>query len=592
MKRLPVLLRSRIVRNLAKRVLLAEIASFLIIIILSFAFLLPMLNARAAGMANDVCMQMKTEVEATLYGIEVAAQYISSSRELEATLDSYYDNPSDRTFEIVRLTLNRLKLSHPEIRGLILEGPDRVLFTSIGSFSDYDYGILEQDWHKWARISDYGSGYSSVYDSVSPESSGRTAHFGAWSFAYSRSSFIGTDRYVLTLYCSAAKFLNNLEYTAKNTFSGHSLLDNAGVPFFRSGAIETDNFALQEAVATFSGISVTKQDGYFIVPVSASMWYLAAHADDSLLNSTFYDYFNTTIILFATLCVLTVSLIMYQAYRTVSPLGKLSKTMNLVSKGDLGDIVSDIKTGDEIEDLSNIFNEMICSLKEQIDRRISIERNEHKMKYGLLISQIDPHFICNTMNAINFLAKERRFEEIEAINTALIGLLRDRLRVDGFRVLDTVSHEIKTVNDYLLIQGYRYDNNARIDWLVDEEALELQIPKNVIQPLVENALFHGLMNEDTGEIRGRIIIEIRKNNGGILMRVKDDGRGIEAGKLSNLFMREADPSKRGRHIGLRNIKDRLAYLFNDKNHIEIESSNGTAVTIEIPCLDGADGEFL
>ena len=249
--------------------------------------------------------------------------------------------------------------------------------------------------------------------------------------------------------------------------------------------------------------------------------------------------------------------------------------MNRIAGSRLDETISDIKSGDEIENLSNIFNDMVSSLKGHIDDRIAHEHREQEMKYSLLLSQIDPHFICNTMNIINFLAREERCKEVIEINTALISLLQDRLGVEDFRILDTVAQEIKAVRDYLLIQNYRYENNATIDWRVDDEVSELNIPKNIIQPLVENALFHGLMDEGTGEIRGHVVIEIRKIEDSLLVCVQDDGKGIDAEKLNQLSKYETKKEERGKHIGLRNIRERLTYLYHQTDCMVIESNVST-----------------
>ena len=565
---------SRIVRKLTTRVLVIEAFSFIIILVLSFLFLWPQLNQQAIVVAEDICTQMENKIESSMISLQSSSQYIISSRELKVALKSYFSTPSKETFEMARLVLNELQVIRTDIRGIILEGPDFTLFDSTASLYDLDYSILSQDWHQLAKISDYGSGYSYLYEPF--ENAG-------YSYAYSKSYLIGTSKFVLTLYFDASDMLNNVDALGDNVFSSYTLADHNGYAFYSSGAPEMQEDEWREMLTSHQGMSISRNGDYFVSPIPTSMWSLIAKVDSWSLNRVFLRYFSITIILFALLCIFTFFLLIPMIHRTIQPIGKLAGTMSLVKEGRLDTVISRIKTGDEIEALSDVFNDMIRSLQEHIEERVKHEQREQKMKFSLLASQIDPHFICNTMNIINFLARDNRSNDIIEINTALISLLQDRLRVDSLRVFDTIMQEVRAVKAYLTIQGFRYENNAKITWKIETEVLDLPIPKNVIQPLVENAMFHGLIDEETGEIRGNIVIEIRKENDVILIRVEDDGKGIDTERLRQLNTGNAcQEEERGRHIGLQNIRERLTYLYHSKDCMKIESSGGTSVIMKIP----------
>jgi len=566
---------SRIVRKLAIRVLTIEAIGFVTILVLSFFFLWPLLNRQAAEAAADICVQMESRIELSINSIQTSSQFIISSRELKAALKDYYDAPSLKTYDLVRLTLSELQTSHMGIRGLILEGPDSTLFDSTIGLFDQDYDLLKQDWHQLARTNDYGSGFSILYE---PNESATP------SFAFSKSYLIGTDRYVLTLYYNASDMLNSIDALASNTFSAYALVDHTGLAFHTRGVTKpTVEEKWWGAVTSHRGMSISRNGGYFVISVPSSRWHLIAYADYFSLNRAFIRYFIITIVLFAMLCLLIFMLIIPMMHRAIKPLGQLSETMNSVKAGKLDTAVSILKTGDEIESLSDVFNDMLLRLKEHIDERIEHEQREQKMKFNLLASQVDPHFICNTMNIINYLARNDRSLDIIEINTALMILMQDRLRVDSIRVFDSVAQEVKAVKAYLIIQGYRYENNARIDFEIDDEALDMQIPKNIIQPLVENAMFHGLIDGETGEIRGNITVRIQTGNDGLIIKVQDDGKGIDTGRLKQIISGDTDPEEeRGRHIGLRNIRERLNYLYDYNDCMEIESSGGTTVVLKIP----------
>jgi len=573
---------SQIVRKLTTRILIIEAASFLIIFLLSLVFLWPLLNRQAIDEAGDICAQMKNTIESSMAALQSSSQYISSSRELKSALDEYYMSPTVENFELVRLVANELSASHNKIRSLVLEGPDHTLFDSITNLTETDFSILRQDWNQLVRTNEYGSGYSRLFEPYED---------GKHSLAYSKSFLIDTDKYVLTLFYDAGDMLHDLEALAGSVFSAFSLIDHGGDVFYSAGSLTIPEERWQAALAGHSGVSVSRYGGFYIASVPASLWNLAAYADVWSINQAFIGYFVATIILFAALGILTFVLIIPLIHSTISPLGELATTMSHIKDGNLDVAVSEIRTGDEIEVLSDAYNEMMSRLHEQVEKRFEHEKREQKMKYGMLASQIDPHFICNTITTINFLARDNRTDDIIRINSALISLLRDRLRVESIRVFDSVTQEVEAVESYLIIQGYRYRNNARLVWNIDEDVLTMPIPKNIIQPLVENALFHGLMDDESGEINGNIAIDIRRKDDGMEIVVQDDGKGIDEEQLRRLNAGEMyAEEERGRHIGIKNIRERLYYLYQSEGCMSIESNEGTRVSVLLSARRAEGGD--
>ena len=186
---------------------------------------------------------------------------------------------------------------------------------------------------------------------------------------------------------------------------------------------------------------------------------------------------------------------------------------------------------------------------------------ERQMRFGLLISQIDPHFVCNTLSTINYMARRGKTDDVVVISNALSSILRDRLRLKDFRVFDTVEQELETIRQYLKIQNYRYCDHIHLEIDCPEELRRRSIPKNIIQPLVENSILHGLANEDMGIMDGHICIAISSVSGWIALRVSDDGVGIEpaVAEQLNKYARAhaaAQDSERGYGIGLHGVLQR------------------------------------
>ncbi|OYO87368.1 hypothetical protein CG709_14215, partial [Lachnotalea glycerini] len=169
------------------------------------------------------------------------------------------------------------------------------------------------------------------------------------------------------------------------------------------------------------------------------------------------------------------------------------------------------------------------------------------------------------MNTITYLAQKERSEDVIAVNKAMIEILKDRLRVDIKNVFDTLEQEIKVVEQYLIIQNYRYADTFKAQINIQDEVKTFYVAKNVLQPLVENALFHGVLcnkDEDGETIGGCITINAIQANTDILISVKDNGIGMSEQMLEKL--EEQSVSKiRGEHIGIRNIKGRIRYIYGE-----------------------------
>jgi sensor histidine kinase YesM len=148
--------------------------------------------------------------------------------------------------------------------------------------------------------------------------------------------------------------------------------------------------------------------------------------------------------------------------------------------------------------------------------------------------------------------------------------------------MDALDKEIDVVKQYLTIIGSHYNDVIEVEWIIDDKLLSKRIPKNIIQPLVENAVFHGLTN-DQGEIKGRVSISIQEDDeNNIVIRVSDNGNGMSEEQLE--AFREKYTTRatdRGLHVGLNNIRRRLIFLFGNEDCLKIDSriNAGTTVTL-------------
>jgi sensor histidine kinase YesM len=260
----------------------------------------------------------------------------------------------------------------------------------------------------------------------------------------------------------------------------------------------------------------------------------------------------------------------------------LSCNMNKVRGGDYF-IRANIDTNDELEMLGDAFNLMIEHIRER-------EEHEKEMQYKMLISEIDPHFIYNTLNTITYLAKLNRAEDVVSVNTALISMLKDRLKMKGHESFDMLENELYVINQYLIIQNYMHKGAIRLTVQTEDSLLTQRIPKNILQPLVENAIKHGILAKKNGDgeiVPGEIVISVNKEAARLRIFVRDTGKGMGAAQIAKYFTVSAERAQTppGENIGVKNIIMRLKYLFGDNWRLNASSSDGigTAVEIEIPC---------
>ncbi len=198
-----------------------------------------------------------------------------------------------------------------------------------------------------------------------------------------------------------------------------------------------------------------------------------------------------------------------------------------------------------------------------------------------LQSQVNPHFLFNTLNTIARLALLEGAEKTQEVVYALADLLRNNLR--DIDVLRTIEEEVKSIRDYLTIQKVRFGDRIASDIQIDAALLEGLIPALTLQPLVENAIIHGLENRVEG---GNIFLEGQMDNGDVVLTVRDTGVGMPAERLQSLFREERRQNSHGQTTGLGiiNVHKRICHFFGEQYGLSVESvpGEGTSVRLRLP----------
>lgn len=322
------------------------------------------------------------------------------------------------------------------------------------------------------------------------------------------------------------------------------------------------------------GITITKPlavDGCSITQIISSRE-LESH-------KPFYMVIIVAVTFLIVLIGVLLSIIMYRIINV--PVARIQKKLARISAGDFERDTS-IEWKHELGDIGRGINELAVNIDALLEERIQDEKDKKDLEYKMLQSQINPHFLYNTLNSIKWMAVTQGADGIAEMTTALSRLMRSVSK--GTKLLITIKDELELVKDYFTIQQYRYGGSLTMNITVDDEDLyQCLIIKFTLQPLVENAIFHGI---EPKQAAGVIDIHVYKTpDDDLAVSVRDNGVGISAGKIADIFREHSsDKTQLFKEIGIANIQKRIQYEFGDRYGITVESEEGrfTNMIIHIP----------
>ncbi len=238
---------------------------------------------------------------------------------------------------------------------------------------------------------------------------------------------------------------------------------------------------------------------------------------------------------------------------------------------------------DEISQLYQNYNQMITRIKQLIQENYEIGQELKGMEYRALQSQINPHFLYNTLDMINWLSFAGRSNELSRVVKSLAEFYR--LSLGGGRYIVTVQDELHHAENYMAIQQIRQKNKVRFQSHVPADLLQYAIAKITLQPIIENALLHGILEKP--DKSGEIVVSGSVTDDGFALEVSDNGVGFDYSQLPELQAMDqqdiSDPAG-GSHYGLANIDRRIKLLCGETWGLEIHSTpgQGTRVIIRLP----------
>lgn len=261
--------------------------------------------------------------------------------------------------------------------------------------------------------------------------------------------------------------------------------------------------------------------------------------------------------------------------RSISlPVSRLDRAMEKVKDGDLSVRVYTTQK-DELGRLTERFNQMTCDLQKYLDDTMQKQKDLNETRLSLYQSQLNPHFLYNTLDSIKWTAKINRLPEIATMAENLAVILRRSISSQPFISLE---QELETLDNYIQIQKIRFSGRFLYELEVPDQLKRCLIPKMILQPLVENAIVHGL----EGSENGYICIYASQCSGDLRISVTDDGCGMDEEMLA--WINSSQPDKKEGHLGLYNVIQILKLYYGPEYGLtaSLSPEGGTIVTVILP----------
>lgn len=328
-----------------------------------------------------------------------------------------------------------------------------------------------------------------------------------------------------------------------------------------------------------NGINMDDKKIYAIDNIVSSDWKVVGISYvDEMINERVKDIYKN-VVEFAIIGLIILAIfIVIVSNRVSRPVKELSVAMKAFEKNAEQFQYNPVHGVYELESLSESFDHMVMKIQELMIHIVDEEKTLRKTELKALQAQINPHFLYNTLDSIQWMCEKKDTEKAIAMVSALAKLFR--ISISKGKELIPIEKELDHVRSYLVIQSYRFKGQFEYYFEVDEKLLNYYCNKITLQPIVENSIIHGLEGMyDEGEIHIRVI------DGGdhILMQIEDNGVGMTKEQCQKIIAHD-ESDQFG--IGIKNVNDRLKIYFGQEYGLKIESELdcGTKVIVKIPKL--------
>ncbi len=493
-----------------------------------------------------------------------------SNEDQAAQLLMNYITMKDRAFSIYVYNLNG--------------GKD--LFVSPNKPVDYTYSPREEKWFRDFLISEeITRDEPTRLDQQTKKDDNWTIHHLRKIFDMENGKLIG-----IMVISIDIEFVNNLNKSLQaSSRSAYTIVDSGENVIFNSdygriGAPFREGFPLNSAVGQTvkdRQVVTAGDEDYILIrsPFAAHPWtaYMYMPIDELAVEENILKRNLWTLVIVLVFFAMISSL--YLSNLITRPIKRLMKNMTLVEQGKFDNLPA-VRSNDEIGLLAARFEQMSGELKQLVERIYQEQEEKAEAEIRALQAQINPHFLYNTLHSLKWIASMQRSDKIVEMTEALISILRYASKTENGIV--PIREELENIRHYVTIQKVRYFNRISVRYSVDEALLDDSILKLSVQPIVENAIFHGIADL---EEEGNIEIGVSALGGkDIEITVRDNGKGMDAETAERLRAQLYGAVRGEGGIGVRNVHDRIRRVFGEGYGVSFASEPGlgTTFTITIP----------
>ena len=585
---------SRLAPKLIRTIMLSVILVFAIFFWIVAAKLFSESRSREIGNQRSQLAQAASQIRSLQSTIRNLAALIVYNDVIQTGITKTSGNLGSELFSARRISETLKEYLH------IVDGTEEItIYTTDGQTltSRYVRGTtnpVETEWFRTFLESGRDSGFTGIHSSV-PMQSGYSVDVISYITGY-----YSIDQYRKKL----GELIINVEHKTfrdiaridTTLLNGYALFSGTGEKLAGSGELPIS----ADEVRSHAENGLYQPSGREIFVISDGMedgWILVSEISGRVLMQRSLKAILPIFIAFAVLLPILGILLSHLIRRITEPVNELSEAVATLGQGDFS-VSVDIHTQDEVEDLAEAFNRMVVDIHDLMDTSVEHEKKIQQMQTENLLLQINPHFIYNTMNSIVYMARMSGNTQIADFTNAFISLLQSTLRVRS-SIYTSLEEELKNVRNYLILQSFRYEDKFTFEIECPDELAQCRIVSVMLQPVVENSIFHGIAPKDGP---GSIRITVSSESSGpetsvqtLRIVVRDDGIGMSRETLSQILA-EDYVQKGGIHrIGVGNVRARIREVYGPPYDMHIESTpgEGTTVTIRIPreeMTDEADGK--
>ncbi len=347
-----------------------------------------------------------------------------------------------------------------------------------------------------------------------------------------------------------------------------------------SDLFNEDLDAVQEHIfGTFTNTFEGRERLVIVDTVNNARWRIVGVAYMDELMSGLDQYTSVMFLVLAFCIVITILLSRSVSAYISRPIRELERLMNSVERGDFS-APPTVGGNQEVAALSQTFALMVGRIRQLMDDIVKSQEMKRKFELDALQAKINPHFLYNTLDSVVWMAEQNNTEGVITMITSLAKLFR--ISISKGRDIITLSEELEHVRNYLIIQQIRYRDKFEFSISLEEGIENLPTIKLIVQPIVENAIYHGIKYlQEMGHIDIKVF---RRKPGAVVIEVRDNGVGMDEQKLSNILSYEGPHHKGGTGIGVRNVHQRIQLYYGSDFGLELSSEldEGTLVRLVIP----------